>query len=136
MQFYSPEWIAAFNDAVAGLDAADVDTGASLKADTGSFRVLQVVRRAGGEADVPVMLVVDGGAIRLEPGSGPPEPDVIVSIGWDDAVALSRGELDSAAALGTGRIRVRGDLAVLVAAQAVLVAAAGRLDALREATTY
>ena len=40
---------------------------------------------------------------------------------------MARGELDPADALAAGRIRVRGDLAALVAGQDVLAAAATRL---------
>jgi hypothetical protein len=40
---------------------------------------------------------------------------------------MARGDLDPARALSTGRVRVRGELAVLVAGQAVLNAAAAAL---------
>ena len=40
---------------------------------------------------------------------------------------MARGELDPADALAAGRVRVRGDLAALVAGQDVLAAAAARL---------
>jgi putative sterol carrier protein len=46
---------------------------------------------------------------------------------YADALAMARGELEPADALADGRVRVRGDLAVLVAGQAVLAAAAERL---------
>ena len=137
-RFYSPEWIAAFNEAVAGLDVAGVDTGASLAADSGSFTVLQLVRRpeSGPEGELAVLLVVADGRLRLAAGAAGEAADVTVSLAYDDAVALSQGRLDPAEALGQGRIRVRGDLAVLVAGQALLAAAAGRLAPLQAATTY
>jgi hypothetical protein len=49
---------------------------------------------------------------------------------------MSKGELDPAQALGKGSVRVRGDLAVLVAAQTLLAAARERLVGLQAATTY
>jgi hypothetical protein len=46
---------------------------------------------------------------------------------YDDALALARGSLQPADALAAGRVRVRGELSVLVAGQAVLNAAATAL---------
>lgn len=136
-RFYSPEWVAAFNDAVTGLDAGEVDTGASLAADGGRFRVVQIVHGAP-EADLLVTLVVTDRRVSLELGE--PEagtrPDVTVSLSYEDAVELSRGNLDPVEALGMGKIRVRGDLAVLLAGQAILTSAAAHLSALQAATTY
>jgi hypothetical protein len=135
---YSPEWVDAFNEAVADLDAAAVETGASLSADRGSFRVDQLLRGAP-DGELRVTLVVEDGRLHLEvaaPGepSGVDRADVTVSLDYSDAAAMSRGELDPADALVDGRIRVRGDLAVLVAAQALLVAASERLGGLQAET--
>jgi hypothetical protein len=142
-RFYSPEWVAAFNEAVADLDPAGVDLGGSLAAGGERWQVAQVVQGAPG-GDLRVTLAVAGGRLRLavtpadaaadDPGDE--SPDVTVSLSYDDARAMSRGELDPAEAIGQGRVRVRGDLAVLVAGQALLAAAAGRLAPLQAATTY
>jgi len=139
-RLYSPEWVAAFNEAVSGLDAGEIDTGASLAADGGRFRVLQVVHGAPG-GELAVILVVTGRRVSLEVSRpGGPEaatrPDVTVSLSYEDAAELSRGRLDPAEALGMGRIRVRGDLAVLLAGQALLASAAEHLSALQASTTY
>ncbi len=157
-RFYSPEWVAAFNEAVADLDPAGVDLGGSRAAGDGRLRVAQLVQGAPG-GDLRVLLALVDGRLRLavrpvdavgaagEPGGGPDRPgepgaaddeapDVTVSLSYDDARALSRGELDPAEAIGQGRVRVRGELAVLVAGQALLSAAAGRLAGLQAATTY
>ena len=48
-------------------------------------------------------------------------------LGYAEALAMARGELDPADALAAGRVRVRGDLAALVAGQDVLAAAAAQL---------
>jgi putative sterol carrier protein len=50
-----------------------------------------------------------------------------IALGYADALALALGRLDPADALAAGRVRVRGDLAALVAGQEVLAAAAGLL---------
>ena len=49
---------------------------------------------------------------------------------------MSRGELSPAEALNTGRIRVRGDLSVLVAAQQMFEAARVTTQAQVSPTTY
>jgi len=62
----------------------------------------------------------DGGAPRTE-------ATATIALAYADALALALGRLDPADALSLGRVRVRGDLAALVAGHEVLVAAASRL---------
>ena len=141
-RFYSAEWVAAFNEQVAGVDPASVDLGASLAATGGRFSVTQVIEGAPAEEGGPgeqvvATLSVDDHTVTL--ALGPPDSgraDVTVLLSWTDVAAMSRGELDAAGALAAGRVRVRGDLAVLVAAQGLLAEAAGRLADLQAATTY
>lgn len=59
----------------------------------------------------------DGGSGGDGPGS---IPDVTIVLAYEDAAAMSRGELSPAQALTAGRIRVRGDLSSLAAAQQLL----------------
>ena len=136
-RFFSPEWVDAFNEAVADLDVAAANTGTSLVADGGSFRVAQVVE-GGPDGELVMTMAVDDGRLTLAlstPGAGPAEePNVTIVLGYEDAAAMSRGELDPADAISDGR--VRGDLAVLVAAQSLLLAAAGRLEAVQAETSY
>ena len=136
VRFYSPEWIAAFNDAVSDLDSTTVDVGGSVSASTGRFTMIQQVEGAPEGTLAVALSVADGHVSMHEVQPGDPSPQVTVSLTYDDAVALSRGELDAARMLATGRVKVRGDLAVLVAAQAVLAAAAGRVADLAASTTY
>ncbi len=137
---YSPEWVADFNAAVAHLDVAAADTGASLAASEGRFRMAQIVQGAPDGHPLEVVLVVADGRLSMElpaPGDGAqPAPNVTIALAYEDAAALSRGELDPAAVISGGRVRVRGDLAVLVASQALLVAAGPLLADLQASTTY
>ncbi len=142
-RFLSPAWVAAFNDALAPVDLSGAAGDGSLVASGGTFSVRQVVDGvpdggSGPPGPVRTLLVVEGGRVSmvLDDGSGVVEPAVTVSLSYPDAAALSRGELPAAEALGTGRVRVRGDLSVLVAGQAVLAAAADHLAALAADTTY
>ncbi len=142
MRLYSDEWIAAFNEAVAELEP-DPDV---------SFRLHQIVDD-GPEGTVRVTLVAHEGRVTMarepardgardgarEPardGVGDaPVPDATISVQFDDAVALARGELDPSGLLAAGRVRVRGNLSVLVRGQSLLAAAASRLGPLSEQTT-
>jgi putative sterol carrier protein len=141
-RFLSAEWADAFNAALDGVELSAAGTEGSLVASAGRFCVRQVVTEVPPDArSVQTTLVVDGGAASLSLGAadGPvdgPPPNVVVTLPYEMAAAISKGELHPTEALGTGSIRVRGDLAVLVASQAVLAAAATHLAALQRATTY
>ena len=74
-----------------------------------------------------MLTVAEGRAhLALDPGGAVGGTATIV-LGYADALAMARGELDPADALAAGRVRVRGDLAALVAGQDVLAEAAARL---------
>ena len=59
-----------------------------------------------------------------------------MALAYEDAVSMSAGALTPAEALNQGRIRVRGDLTVLVEAQQLLAAARGATGELAASTTY
>ena len=132
-RYLSPAWVQAFNTALSGVDltaAIEAAGAGSLTASGGTFVVAQVVTDAPGDVaapggDVRTVLTVEGGQITLalDPTTTR-RADVTIVLGYEDAHAIARGELDPADALATGRVRVRGELAVLVAAQSVLNAAA------------
>jgi hypothetical protein len=134
-RFLSEEWVAGFNAALAGADLSGTQGTGSLAASGGTFSVGQEVTGAPGGTVRTVLRVSEGRAV-LERGDDLAPADVTVSLGYDDAAALSRGELDPGGALATGRVRVRGDLSVLMAGQSLLAAAAGHLGALSADTTY
>jgi len=125
VRLYSEEWVAAFNEAVRGLEPTDPGV---------SFRMLQVVH-GGPEGTVRVALCAQEGRVSLERDPGDdPAPQVTISLQFDDALALARGELDPAGLLAAGRVRVRGNLSILVRGQSLLAAAARRLEPLSERT--
>jgi hypothetical protein len=135
--YLSPAWVQAFNAALAGLDLTDAiaEAGAgSLTAAQGTFSVAQVVTDApampgASGGIVRTVLTVDDGRIMLtaDPGEAL-STNVTIVVAYVDALAIARGELDPADALAAGRVRVRGELAVLVAGQSVLNAASTALD--------
>jgi len=145
-RFLSDDWVAAFNAALGGSDLREL-TGtaadASLAAADGRFTVTEVVRDVPPDGDeVTITLRMDNGLVSLCRGTPSDAvewaaaPAVTVSLSYADAAALSRSEFSPAEAIGSGRIKVRGDLSVLVASQALLAAAAGRLGPLQAETTY
>jgi len=142
-QFLSPEWVAAFNAALDGVALGPEGTEGSLVATGGRFCVRQVVSEVPPDARtvVTTLVIADGvAALSLEGpddiDEGDTAPNVVIAVPYRVAVAVSKGEVHPTQALGTGRIRVRGDLAVLVASQAVLAQAAVHLSDLQAATTY
>lgn len=132
--FLSPEWVAAFNAAVADVPVPDQGDDAPLATRNGAFTVAQVVR-GGPAGEAGTTLAVAGGRVTMRSGADP-DATVTVALSWDDAVAMATGTLSPTEALAAGRIRVRGDLGVLVAGQALLAALHPHLGALHAATTY
>jgi putative sterol carrier protein len=146
-RFLSPSWIEEFNSALDGVAVPGPGPDSGLAAIGGRFTVVQEIKGTP-DGDVRLVLGVDGGSLRLglepsggvtanrEDGSQDADPDVSIAVSYEDAAAMSRGDLAPAEALNAGRIRVRGDLSVLVAAQQMLVAARGATQALVSSTTY
>jgi hypothetical protein len=131
-RYLSPEWVESFDTALGALDLADAIATAgagSLAAADGRFSVVQVVtgvpddvRPGGGDARL-VLTVAEGRARLALDEAGTATGTATIVLGYPEAVAMARGELDPADALAAGRVRVRGDLAALVAGQDVLAAA-------------
>ncbi|MBV8463337.1 MAG: SCP2 sterol-binding domain-containing protein, partial [Acidimicrobiales bacterium] len=144
-RFLTPEWVDAFNRAVGEMEVPPLGEEAGLSARSGSFAVAEDIADAP-EGPVTLLLVVAEGRLRLSllPAAGPGAEEgpattaanVRVALGYADAVALAKGALTPAEALGGGRIRVHGDLAVLAAGQEVLAAARGHAAELAATTTY
>jgi hypothetical protein len=143
-RYLSPEWVQAFNAALSQLDLTEAIAATghdSVTAGLGAFAVAQLVTDAPGGPGSPggmVRTVLTVGDGRVSLASDPEEAlpsNVTIVLGYQDALAMARGELEAADALAAGRVRVRGELAVLVAGQVVLAAAAAELGpALAELT--
>lgn len=137
-RFLTDAWVGGFNAALEGVYLPLPGPHAGLAAADGRFTVAEEVRGTP-DGDVRLLLQADAGALTLALGSidRTDEPvDVTISLGYDDAVALSTGDLSAAAALTLGRIKVRGDLSVLAAAQELLLAAREHTQGFEADTTY
>ena len=128
MRYLSPEWLDAAREAV----AAD---GALARALAGV--TLTVEQTVDGTPDGTVRwhVAVDDGKVTLTPGPAA-RPDVCFTTTWDTAVAVARGELAAQRAFVEGRLRVGGDLRVLIDHHRAVAAVDDALDALRADTTY
>ncbi len=143
-RFLTAAWAEAYNEALAGVALPPPGPDAGLAAVDGRFTMAEEVRGAP-DGDVRLLVAAEDGGLhfRVDPlvahrteddaGAG---PDVTIVVSYADAVAMSTGELTPAEALNGGRIRVRGDLSVLVAAQAMIDAARRLLEGPATATTY
>jgi hypothetical protein len=146
-RFLSPAWTDEFNRSLDGVVVPGPGPDAGLGAIEGRFTVVQEVRDTP-DGDVSLILRVGDGSLHLElapepgvdghhpGGADPSDADVTIVVSYVDAAAMSRGELSPAEALNTGRIRVRGDLSVLVAAQQMFEAARVTAQAQVSPTTY
>ncbi len=121
LQVLSDAWVEAFNRALARMDIAEPDPNASLATAGGTYSMAEEVHGAP-EGMIRLLLTVRDGSARLT-RSGPElgeDPDVTIALSYQDAISLSMGTLSAASALKDGRVRVRGDLSVLVAAEKLL----------------
>ncbi|MHB8318201.1 MAG: hypothetical protein ACYDEP_03055 [Acidimicrobiales bacterium] len=153
-RFLSSEWVDEFNEALSGFQPSattDDPAGSSPKRgpDTSLFRgPLRVTEIVYGvppdDATVTLTLVVSETEVSLElraPAGAERDlrekrDDVIVYVPYNDAASLARGDFDAAAALGSGRVKVRGNLTALATSQRLLASAAERLSGLGERTTF
>jgi putative sterol carrier protein len=133
-RFLSQEWVDAFNEALAEVDVAPPGPEAGLAVRAGRFSMCQLVTGGPG-GDVQTTLTVDGGRVTITMGEAE-DAAVTIRLTWPDAAAMAAGALAPGEAIAAGRVRVRGDLAVLAEAQAVLAAVQPHLQVLRDLTEY
>lgn len=128
-RYLSEEWFRQ-------LGAAEPDGQAEAPVPAGRALVLQHVVTGAPEGDVCYHVRVVGGTATVAQGRAR-TPDVTFSEDYATAAAVARGQLSAPAALMAGRIRVRGDLATLMAHQDTLLAGADPVPpAVRSTTTY
>jgi ubiquinone biosynthesis protein UbiJ len=138
-RFLSPSWVDELNAALQGAVLPDPAPDAGLAMVDGKVTVVQEVHGTP-DGDVRLVMRIEAGTIRLHLADGSGDdagdaPNVTIALSYEDAAALSRGELTPAEALNAGRIRVRGDLSALAAGQQLLTAARSGAGSLPP-TTY
>lgn len=107
-----------------------------LARSTAGARVtVQQVVTGGPTGDVRYWVRVDDGAVEAGPGVAA-QADATVSQSYETAVAVSRGELSVEQALLDGRVRLSGDVSVLLRHATALGGVAQAFGEVRERTTY
>jgi hypothetical protein len=109
-----------------GADAGSTGNAARVGA-TPSAAALEQMRALDGL----IRVVVQGGdggdfviGFKLGPGAIPAKPTTTLSVSHDDAEAMQQGRLDPLAAFMAGRIRVEGDMTLVMQMQAIQMQAA------------
>jgi len=128
VRYLSPVWIEAAGAAV----AADDTLGAALAGVT--LTVEQVVT-GGPDGDIVWSLAVEDGKVALTPGPAP-RYDLRLTTDYATAAAIAAGGHGAQRAFVEGRLRVGGDLSLLVAHQRALAAVDDALAGVRARTTY
>jgi len=111
VKFLSEEWAKALKAALNDDEAFRTAAGQI------SARIQQVIDAGGDETRY--WIVIADGAIDM--GIGDLDPvDATITQSYDTAAALSRGELNAVTAFMTGKIKVAGDMGLLLSLQGAL----------------
>lgn len=129
VQYLSDEWMDAAAEALAASDLSGGPAG-----DDGATVVEYEVSGApGGKARYAVRFDADG--VTLEPGAHPDAP-VRFSLDYPTAVEVATGELSAQAAFMQGRLKLGGDVTVLIEQHDAIEGLADVLGGLRERTEF
>ena len=134
MKFLGPEWLEALGR-VAGEVALPAELRLTLQQVVTDVEGEPGVRGVPEEAVVRYHLVVEDGRLSVRPGQAP-APDLTLTQSYELAVALSRGDTNAQQALSTGRLKVSGNVELLVRHARALTSLADVSAPLREATAY
>lgn len=126
--YLSPAWFDEVNSAARGDDDLHSSTA-------GACVTIQQVVAGGPDGDVRYWVRLDDGRVEAGPG-GAEGADATVTQSYDTAVAVYRGELAVEEALLAGRIRLRGDMGVLLRNQVALRGAARALAAVGDRISF
>ena len=143
VQYLSDEWIQRADAALAeAWAAADRPAGAAgapaddaaTDGDTTTTVAYEVVGAPGGKVAYHLHFGPDGAGV----GAGPPqgEPTATMALDYDTAVEIARGDESAQAAFMQGRLKLDGDVTVLINRAPELAAVGDALAALRADTTY
>jgi putative sterol carrier protein len=124
VKYLSDEWL---EQAAAALESADVPDDAEM--------VIQYEVSGGGNGKVRYVLVVRDGAATIVPGKQADAP-VTFTLDYDTAVAVVTGEVSAQVAFMQGRMKLAGDVRVLIDGAAALASVNDTLADLRTTTEY
>jgi len=119
--FLSPAWLEQLTTAAGG---GVVGPGAA---------VVQLVVRGGPDGEAAFVLEIDPGCVRARPGRAP-EAAATLTLAWETAWRIHRGELSAPEAFRAGLVKVRGDATPLLELAATLNSLGPAVSPLREQT--
>jgi putative sterol carrier protein len=128
VRYTSPDWIAAAGRALAD-DAGLKDATADVQL------TLEQVVTDGPTGTVSWHVAIDHGHVELAEGPAP-AADLRFTTTYDTAAAIASGKLAAQRAFAEGRLRVGGDLSLLVAHHRTLASLDDALASVRADTTY
>ena len=102
VRYLSPEWIDAYNAAVAGDDSV-------VAAMKGKSAVLQMVISEAPEGEVRYWMRIGDGAVRAGLGDAD-SADVTIRQSYDTAAKVNSGELDGQKAFTQGKVKIGGKM--------------------------
>jgi hypothetical protein len=126
-EFLSERWLRELDDAVRGSASASA---------LAPIVIEQVVSGVPGRGEVRYRFRIDAVGARVTAGEAGDPPDVRLSTDYDTAVAIALDRENAQIALARGRLRLGGDIDVLVRRAEALSALDDATAALRAATTY
>lgn len=131
LPFLGPDWLTALGRAAGGV-ALPPELRLTLQ------QVVTDVAGAGGvpeKVDVRYHLVVEDGRLSVRRGQAA-DPDLTLTQSYELAVALSRGDTNAQQALSDGRLKVSGNVELLIRHARALAGMADVYADLRPITDY
>jgi putative sterol carrier protein len=106
VRYLSPSWIRAAGRAIAGDDG--------LRTATAGMRLtIEYVATDAPEGTIRWHITIDDGRVALAEGPAT-QPDLRMTADYATAAQIARGELGAQRAFAEGRLRVGGDLSLLI----------------------
>ena len=102
-KYLTQEWV---DELRARVGAGPAQPGASAS--------VQLVVTGGPDGDVRSTWMLEDGTLRDVRLESKPDADVVLTLGYADAVAVQRGELDPSVAFMQGRMKTAGDPGALL----------------------
>ncbi len=127
-RFLSPGWMDEATQAASSSPEAKA-------AAAGVRLVVQQVVTGGPQGEVAYAVEVDDGCMSFRTGRCE-QADVTFTLDWDTAVAMARGDLGGQEAFTAGRLRLRGNVGLLLRHGPALAGLATVFAQLRDGTTF
>ena len=105
--FLSTEWFRELNETLENAEPVPIESGAPM------VRLVIEFPDAPKIGPHAITFTIGPEGARVESGDHL-AADAIVRLSYDDASALTGGDIDSASALRDGRVKVRGDINAIV----------------------